>query len=138
MKKLVILLGLVLALYGNSFKNAIKLAKKTDRLILVEIHSEYCKYSQNMRKKVFKDQGVRKLIRKNYVLFRVNIDRDIRGLPKHLYTERTPTYYFLSSDGKKTVEEIIGEMKKKDFIWFLRETYIDCHPKGKTRKKDKK
>lgn len=133
MKKLVILLSFAIMLYANSFKNAVKLAKQTDRLILVEVHSEYCKYSQNMRKKVFKDRIVRKLIRKNYVFFRVNIDREIKGLPKHLYTERTPTYYFLSKDGKKTVEEIIGEMKKKDFIWFLRETARDCNPKKRKK-----
>ena len=125
MRKLVILLIFALTLYANSFKNAIKLAKQTNRLILVEIYSEYCKYSQNMRKKVFRSRDIRKVLRKNYVLFRVNIDREVKGLPQHLYTEKTPTYYFLSSDGKETLEEIIGEMKKDDFMWFLKETYSD-------------
>jgi len=126
MRKLVILIALAIFLSANSFQNAVKFAQKTKRLILVEVYSEYCGYSKAMRKKVFKKPDIRRVLREKYVLFRVNIDKEIKGLPKHFYTEKTPTYYFLSSDGKKLLEEIIGEMKKDDFMWFLKETYNDC------------
>ena len=126
MRKLALLIAFALFLSANSYKNAVKLATNTKRLILVEIYSEYCGHSKKMRKSVFKKPDIRKIIRKNYVLFRVNIDREIKGLPKRLYTETTPTYYFMSSDGKKVREEIIGSMKKDDFKWFLVETYKDC------------
>ncbi len=123
------------SLNGSIFDRVIRKATKEKKLILLEIYSEYCPHTKHMRIKVLRKGDILKYIHKYYIYYRFNIDRDDKDiLPKSLYTERTPTYYFLSSDGKELLEEIIGEMKREDFKYFLIETYKDWLEEQKKRK----
>jgi len=123
MKKiLLIVFMLVSMVYGEyrtkSFDALVVQAQKENKLILVELSSGNCHYCQFMEG-VFKDDGVKAEMEKSYVFVNYNVDID--GFPARFDAMSTPTFYFVSSDGKTIVDKVAWAMKQPQFLSYITE-----------------
>ena len=105
---------LILSSWSISFEEAQLRAKKEDKKILVELVMASCPYCERMEKYVLSQEDVLKLIEASFVFVSLDIDKD--SIPEHLSSRMTPTFYFLSKDGKKILHEIKGALPKSEFI----------------------
>jgi thioredoxin-related protein len=103
----------------NTYDEAVVSAQKENKLLLVELTSKDCHFCDYMKKRVFNSRIVKEAIEKNYVFIRYDVLED--RIPDQFTSVMTPTYYFVSSDGKKIVDEVPGAMKKVPFAEYLDE-----------------
>ncbi|WP_024953778.1 thioredoxin family protein [Sulfurospirillum arcachonense] len=118
---LFILLVTSLFLYAENFEKAVEKARGTDKLILVELEMQFCPYCIRMEKSVLSKLDIKEILENKYIFVKLDIHTD--EIPEHLKSRVTPTFYFLSNDGEKILDEIIGITKKSDFKFYLEETY---------------
>jgi len=114
MRVFLLLCALILSAWSMSFEEAQLRAKKEDKKILVELVMASCPYCERMEKYVLSQEDVLKLIEASFVFVSLDIDKD--SIPEHLSSRMTPTFYFLSKDGKKILHEIKGALPKSEFI----------------------
>lgn len=120
-KILIILVFSFLSLFGNNFELAVQKASGTNKLILVELVMEFCPYCERMEKAVLSKADIKKILQEKYVFIKLDINND--EIPYNLTSRLTPTFYFLSNDGEKVLEEVKGLTKKSNFKFFLEEVY---------------
>jgi len=60
-------------------------------------------------------------IYEKYLFIKLNTKKD--NIPDMMKSRITPSFYFVSNDGSKVLEEAIGLMSKSDFIFYLEEIY---------------
>ena len=94
-------------------------AKKSGKNIIIEASSPSCHYCKKMEREVIDTPEIRKELEKNFILVEVNID-DTRlplGLDR-VYQQITPSFFFLSPDGKM-LDHFPGSWNKSDFARML-------------------
>jgi thioredoxin-related protein len=104
--------------YANDLDTALKQADLENKLVLVEITRDFCPYCERMEKSVLNKADVKVLIKKKYVFLKLNLSHD--EIPYIFSSKLTPTFYFLNEKGE-ILEELMGLMKKSDFIFYLNE-----------------
>jgi len=105
-------------IYANDLDTALKQADLENKLVLVEITRDFCPYCERMEKSVLNKADVKVLIKKKYVFLKLNLSHD--EIPYIFSSKLTPTFYFLNEKGE-ILEELMGLMKKSDFIFYLNE-----------------
>jgi thioredoxin-related protein len=108
-------------LHAADFYDAVYKAKGTNKLILVELVQDFCPYCIRMDKSVLSRDDVKKILDEKYVFIKLNTKSD--DIPDMMKSRITPSFYFLSNDGEKVLEEVIGLMSKSDFTFYLEEIY---------------
>jgi thioredoxin-related protein len=126
--------GQVLYSQPFSFDNALKTAKKEHKKVIVDIYTDWCRWCKKMDREVYSDAGIKKIIKENFVLVKLNAE----GSEKHNYNGKSytdeelaeyfqavgyPTTVFLDSKGKvirfdynKTkMNNLPGYYETKDF-----------------------
>ena len=119
--------------WQNSFKSAIELAKKENKPVFFMISNEHCPPCRRMAATTLKDDGVVKILNKDYVpvILYTNLLNDI---PRDLHTGATPTLWFLLSDGVPMYQPIMGGMSANDFresLIFVKKEFDTQQAKGK-------
>jgi thioredoxin-related protein len=104
--------------YANDLDAALKKADLENKLVLVEITRDFCPYCERMEKSVLSKADVKALIKKKYIFLKLNLSHD--EIPYIFTSKLTPTFYFLNTKGE-VLEELMGLMKKSDFIFYLNE-----------------
>lgn len=122
MKWLFLIFSLCLNLLSESFDDALLEAKKTNKLLLVELEMEFCPYCERMEKFVLSKEEVKSIIQEHYIFVKLDIHKDT--IPENLTSRMTPTFYFLTSDGEKILKEVKGAPSKSDFINYLNHIYL--------------
>ncbi|WP_457749576.1 thioredoxin family protein [Sulfurimonas sp.] len=111
---IVIVLGVV-SLWGVEFytyEDALKLQKKNNKIIMIDVMRSECHYCIAMEKKVFDDPQMSKWIQKRFIPVKVNLDFDELPLGLHVYF--TPTFFFVDKN-KKILKKIPGSWNIQDF-----------------------
>ena len=96
-------------------------AKRRKRHIIIEAESPQCHYCRKMEREVIESLEVRKVLDRNYLMIRVNVERS--QLPfglKKVYRHITPSFFILDSEGH-LLSHYPGSWKKDDFLQILRE-----------------
>jgi thioredoxin-related protein len=100
-------------------KEAFKIAKKENKIILLEGYLPYCRGCIKMDREVFVDKDIKNAIEKDFVFTKVNALQE--KFPLGIKSRATPTYFFIDSSGKKILKKVRGTGTKKEFMDILKE-----------------
>jgi thioredoxin-related protein len=122
---LIVLSSISVMAQGVSFKKinlaeALVLAKKENKNILIDFYTDWCGPYKWMDKNVFTDDSLAAIIDKNYIFVKADGDDKDLDINKKFKIRSFPTFLFLSNDGeilykflgKRTKEEFVSESKK--------------------------
>jgi len=70
-----------------------------------------------MDREVFIDDRVKKALERNFVVTKINVLRE--KLPLGLKSLGTPSFYFITSDGKRVIDQIVGTGTVDEFLELL-------------------
>lgn len=87
-------------------------AKKTHKLLMLDVVRDNCHFCKDMINNVFNDKEMSAWIESCFIPVKLNISHEI--LPEGITVQVTPTFLFLNSD-KKIVKKIKGSWNIKDF-----------------------
>jgi thioredoxin-related protein len=89
--------------HASSFEDTLKSAQKANKPILLYFFSKSCGYCTLMDKKTLADKEVDGILKKDFVLLRVDSDK-FRDLSEFYQVRGTPSSWFLNSAGKPIFE----------------------------------
>ena len=116
MNKFILLLLLSLsslfAVEFHSYENALKLQKKSNKIIMIDIVRTGCHYCEDMENKVFQNAAMAEWLDARFIAVKMNLDKE--KLPLGMKVDFTPTFYFVNAD-KKIVKKIPGSWNIEDF-----------------------
>ncbi len=128
---LLILAGILLVVYGSfqtsgsfdesqwhKFSEALSIAKKENKMILVFVTSPTCIWCERMKKDVFSDRNVIEKIKTKYVPAIVDVtkDREVEQIANLFGGDfATPAFVIYSPDGKP-LDGWVGYMDKDEFL----------------------
>jgi len=137
MKKILILISIFTSLIfansdtNSSFEDALKVAKKEHKIIMIELVQENCHFCKRMDKEVMSDDNISSALSKDFVVVKFDVNRD--KLPLGLKKEMTPTFAFVKESGE-IFSIIRGAWNREDFSALLR--YIKKKSKIKRELKE--
>lgn len=120
MKKILIVAILyITSLFSTNieYKNALIRAKNEHKIIIIMLEKEDCHFCKKMEDEVFTDNNVSKILDRDFILVKLDVNRD--ELPLGLKKGMTPTFAFVKDSGVM-FSLIRGAWKRDDFISLLR------------------
>jgi len=111
----------------QSLELLLKEAKESGKYLIVEASSPTCHYCQKMDRDVFSDLEVQKLLRKYFILAKINVKTS--SLPKRLaklYRHITPSFFIFDANGT-IIAHYPGSWTRKDFLSILKEHLPSSH-----------
>lgn len=116
MNKFILLLtfsiSALLAVEFHSYEDALKMQKKSKKIIMIDVVRTGCHYCEDMDRDVFKDKEMSKWLEERFIAVKINLDDE--ELPLGMKVSFTPTFYFLDAD-KKILKTIPGSWNIEDF-----------------------
>ncbi len=119
MQKIFFILTLLSTLlFSNELKfvdydDAIEMAEKNNKIIMVMLSREGCPACEYMKEVVFKDKNVLKRLNSDFIAVYVDIHQDF--MPEGLTFVGTPTFHFLDKNEKK-LDRLDGGKNSKVFL----------------------
>jgi thioredoxin-related protein len=100
------------------YNEALELAKKEGKIILLELVSTDCTFCDRMEKEVLSQPQVQEAIQKDFILAKINVDYE--QIPLGLSEQMTPMFVFTTVD--ENVEDMrLGYIEENDFLNLLEE-----------------
>jgi thioredoxin-related protein len=100
----------------RSWEAGIKEAKVSNKIVMIDAVRRGCHYCEDMEAQVFKDAAMAAYIEKRFVP--VKIDLSEEALPLDLDVSMTPTFFFISEEGR-LIKRVPGSWNREDFRSFL-------------------
>ncbi|SFV52750.1 hypothetical protein MNB_SV-6-206 [hydrothermal vent metagenome] len=101
-----------------SYDEALKLAKKENKIIVIEGYIPYCRWCIKMDRRVMVDDRVKDTLNKDFLLVKVNLLT--KKLPLGIERLSTPSFYFINSQGDRVLLTTEGYKNREDFIKLLK------------------
>jgi len=101
----------------KTYKEALRVAKESNKIVMVEGFIPYCRGCIKMDREVFVDRRVKEALDRDFVVTRVNVLT--QKLPLGLKSLGTPSFYFITNDGKKVIDKVVGTGSVEDFLELL-------------------
>lgn len=100
-----------------SFQDALKLAKKENKLIFIDAYTVWCGPCRYMSSTTFKDEAVGEYFNKRFINVKIEMEKDADGpeVARRYGVRAYPTMLFINGDGK-LVGSIIGYHKAEEFL----------------------
>lgn len=121
MKILVLLFAAMFAFCGEvkwlSLAEAEALAKKENRVIMVEVSAHACKYCTDMANTTLKNDKITSKLNKQFAPVLLHTDEG--EVPPRFFAKGTPTFFFVDKNGKRLSSPIFGAWNATDFEFFL-------------------
>ncbi len=99
------------------YKEALAKAKKENKIVLIEGYIRFCRGCMKMDREVFVEDEVKKALDKNFVVVKKNVLTE--KLPLGLKSLGTPSFYFITSDGKHLIDQLQGTGNVEEFLDML-------------------
>ncbi len=112
--------------HWRTWEAALDEAKRTDKMIMMDVIRDNCRYCVKMDKDVFGNEAMAAYIEKNFIPVKINLSQ--REVPMGLKVEITPTFFFLTAD-KKLIKKIVGSWNQRDFYEFTDKIIADSRVK---------
>ena len=111
---LVILLSFtsLFAVEFHAYEDALKLQKKSNKIIMIDVVRTGCHYCEDMDKKVFQNAAMSRWLDERFISVKMNLDKE--KLPLGIKVNFTPTFYFINRNSK-IVKTIPGSWNIEDF-----------------------
>ncbi len=118
MKKILLILSLLFSslfadLDWESYDDALRLAEKENKLVMVMLSREGCPACEYMIDVVFEQENATKEVYEKFIPVQLDIHKDF--IPSGLTYIGTPTFHFINSHEAK-VERIDGGVNAKEFL----------------------
>lgn len=114
-----------ISLRYRTFNQAMALAKKEDKIVLIKVRSTVCKYCDQLERIISKNRKVKKILRQYFELVKVNVDYE--DVPMGLYVRSTPTLIFVRADNSKVLMHLTGIRALGELLDILNEAVEDGH-----------
>ena len=98
----------------ESYEEALEIAKKQNKRVLMFMYSEYCPWCEKMKKTTLKNEKVKQYINSKYIFLKM--DTDMGEYPPELKPRFIPTTYVIDPNTEETVQAIYGFKSEKVFI----------------------
>ncbi len=98
-----------------NLKEAINIASKENKNILVFVESKHCPYCQKMKSEIFNNKDTSKILEKDYILVKMDINQANKIFPG---TYITPTTYIFTPE-KELLASQVGYENEEFFFWTL-------------------
>jgi len=102
----------------HSYEEALALAKKEDKIVLIEGYIPFCRGCMKMDREVFVEDKVKEALNQGFVTVKKNVL--IEKLPLGLKSLGTPSFYFITNDGKHVIDQVQGTGTVEEFLGLLR------------------
>ena len=100
----------------RSWEAGLKEAKASNKIVMIDTVRTGCHYCDDMEEQVFKDAAMAAYIDKRFVPVKINLSKE--ALPLDLDVVMTPTFFFISKEGK-LIKTVRGSWNREDFRSFL-------------------
>lgn len=100
------------------YQQALEKAKIENRVILIKLTRDNCRFCKKMDLNVFSDKKVVEILEKDFTVIEINILKE--PLPLGLQIGMTPTFIFVNKN-EKVMAKIPGAWNKNDFLEILKE-----------------
>jgi len=102
--------------YSIPYEDAVVKAQQEDKIVLLEVVLNNCKFCEKMEKEVLSKDNIQEDISKNFVFTQINADRET--IPLGLSEQMSPMYVFISKN--ENVKDMrFGYMNEDDFLKLL-------------------
>ena len=101
----------------HTYEEALIKAKATNKIILIEGYIPFCRGCMQMDREVLVEEQVKEALDKDFILVKKNVL--IEKLPLELKSLGTPSFYFITNDGKKVIDNIQGTGTVNEFLDLL-------------------
>lgn len=102
--------------FKGTWEQALKEAKKTNKLLFVDAYATWCGPCKMMAKKVFVQKEVGNFYNKNFIPVKIDVDSKTgKPLARKYKVTAMPTYLFVDGNGKLVYRKL-GYMQAKAFI----------------------
>ncbi len=98
--------------WASSYEQALEKAEKSNKLVMLMLSKEDCDACWYMENIVFKDNNVLDEVDASFISYYIDIGKSIP--PDDITYIGTPTFHFLTADGKK-IDRFNGAANIKDF-----------------------
>jgi len=99
-----------------SYNEALVKAKEEDKVVLLEVVLDNCKFCEKMGEEVLSKENVQEAISKKFVFAQINASRE--PLPLNLSEQMSPMFVFVSKD--ENVKDMrFGYINENDFLNLL-------------------
>lgn len=98
-------------------EDALQIAKKENKVLMVEVSAHTCKYCIEMANTTFKNEKI--VAKINTQFAPVIFYNDSDSVPPKFFAKGTPTFFFVDKNGKKLMTPIFGAWNVSDFDSFL-------------------
>ena len=102
---------------NGSLEDALKRAKKENKILLIYIEAKHCPWCHKMLETTLSDKDVVRNLNKDYILYKVDIDSK-EGKKYFNNVAITPTTLFVTSN-KEVLEQIDGYLDTEFFFWSM-------------------
>ncbi|MDO5836500.1 MAG: thioredoxin family protein [Methanobacterium sp.] len=92
--------------WGNDLNQTMEEAKKSNKTIFIDFYADWCSYCGKMDEEAFTDPQVVEKLTQNYVLLKVDVDKN-PGLSSKYTAYSLPTMVIVDSSGNE-IKRIIG------------------------------
>lgn len=92
--------------WGNDLNQAMEEAKKSNKTIFIDFYADWCSYCGEMDEETFTDPQVKEKLTLNYVLLKVDVDKN-PDLSSKYRAYSLPTIVIVDSSGNE-IKRIIG------------------------------
>jgi len=106
----------------RSWESALDEAKRTNKMIMMDVIRDNCRFCIKMDKNVFADEKMAAYLEKNFIPVKINLSH--RELPMGIKVEMTPTFFFFTAD-QKMIKKIVGSWNQQDFYEFTDKIIAD-------------
>ena len=106
--------------WTNNIESAQKLANNSDKNIMIFFTAEWCSPCRIMKREVFVDNEVKKVMDDKVVSLEIDIDDpNSEALVKQYNIGATPTTIFIDPEGK-VIDYAVGKVRKTKFLEMLK------------------
>jgi len=106
-----------------SYPEALKKAKAENKIVMIEGFIPFCRGCIKMDREVFVEDKVKEALNRDFVVVKTNVLT--QKLPLGLKSLGTPSFYFITNDGKRVIDTVQGTGDVQDFLELLEEIKDD-------------
>lgn len=104
--------------WAKDYESALIHAKDINKPVLMLVDRINCPYCELLKEDVLSDSSIIDFINKNFIP--VHVLQNDGTYPQDIYSVLgTPTTFFISPEGKKSFNPIIGYVKKDKYLRYL-------------------
>jgi cytochrome c553 len=100
-----------------SYTEALEIAKKEGKIILIEGYIPFCRGCMKMDREVMVETEVKEALNRDFVFVKKNLL--VEKLPLGMKRLGTPSFYFIGSHGAEVIDMIEGTGTVKEFLELL-------------------